>query len=114
MNKQEKIAKIASKHLGGAPQRATIVPAETWKSNLSRHAIKHISSGSPVKAFVSIIEPSMLDSQVDVKDAKIFWGQKLLKQIFKWNDEEKRMIEASIDEVSIIKSSQDFIKVNLI
>ena len=52
----------------------------------------------------------MLDSQVDVKDAKIFWGQKLLKQIFKWNDEEKRMIEASIDEVSIIKSSQDFIK----
>ena len=113
LEQARKIAKIASKHLGGAPQRATIVPAETWKSNLSRHAIKHISSGSPVKAFVSIIEPSMLDSQVDVKDAKIFWGQKLLKQIFKWNDEEKRMIEASIDEVSIIKSSQDFIKSEL-
>ena len=55
----------------------------------------------------------MLDSQIDVKGAKTFWGQKLLKQIFKWNDEEKRMIEASIDEVSIIKSSQDFIKSEL-
>ncbi len=113
LEQARKIAKIASKHLGGAPKRATIIPAETWKSNISRRAIEHISSGSSVKTFVSTIDPSMLDCQIDIKGAKTFWGQKLLKQIFKWNDEEKRMIEASIDEVSIIKSSQDFIKSEL-
>ena len=33
-----------------------------------------------------------------------------MKQVFKWNDEEKRMIQASINETSILESSQNFIK----
>ena len=38
-----------------------------------------------------------------------FWGKRMLPQVFKWSDEEKRMIANDIDEEEILTSASDFI-----
>ena len=39
-----------------------------------------------------------------------FWGKRMLPQVFKWSDEEKRMIANDIDEEEILTSAgKDFI-----
>ena len=38
-----------------------------------------------------------------------FWGKRMLPQIFKWSDEEKLMINGTLDEATILSSASDFI-----
>lgn len=38
-----------------------------------------------------------------------FWGKRMLPQIFKWSDEEKLMINGTLDEAAILGAASDFI-----
>ena len=67
MEQARKVAKVATKHIGGAPNSATIHIARPWKKQLAISAIEHLNSGGNIKAFGGKLSSQKFD-KIDLLD----------------------------------------------
>ena len=109
LEQARKVAKVASKHIGGPPKSATIHISRPWKRELANAAIEHISSGQNVKSFVGVLSNLPFAQGENRGEIMGFWGKRMLPQIFKWSDDEKAMIASSLDEGAILSAASAFI-----
>ena len=109
LEQARKIAKIASKHIGGSPEHATIHLSRPWKRDLAISAIEHVNSGENVKSFAKKLTGLPFVNQDNRGEIMGFWGKRMLPQIFKWSDSEKEMICSNLDEEFILSSASNFI-----
>jgi len=109
LEQARKIAKVASKHIGGEPQSAIVHISRPWRTELAQAAISHLESGQNIKAFASKLA-TLPFAQGEMKGAVMtFWGKRMLPQVFKWSDDEKRMIAGSLNEGGILSAASQFI-----
>ena len=109
LEQARKVAKVASKHIGGPPKSATIHISRPWKRELANAAIEHINSGQNVKSFVGVLSNLPFAQGENRGEIMGFWGKRMLPQIFKWSDDEKAMIASSLDEGAILSAASAFI-----
>ena len=109
LEQARKVAKVATKHIGGAPNSATIHIARPWKKQLAMSAIEHLISGENIKAFGGKLSSQKFVTDENRGEVMKFWGKRMLPQVFKWSDEEKKMIANDINEAEILTSASDFI-----
>ena len=109
LEQARKVAKVASKHIGGQPKSATIHISRPWKRELASAAISHLKQGKNIKTFAGELQQQQFVTAENKSDIMQFWGKKMLPQIFKWSDEEKAIIESKLDEGVILKNSHKFI-----
>ena len=109
LEQARKVAKVATKHIGGAPNSATIHIARPWKKQLAISAIEHLNSGGNIKAFGGKLSSQKFVTDENRGEVMKFWGKRMLPQVFKWSDEEKKMIANDINEAEILTSASDFI-----
>ena len=109
LEQARKVAKVATKHIGNAPNSATIHISRPWKKQLAISAIDHLNSGENIKAFAGKLSNQKFVTDENRGEIMKFWGKRMLPQVFKWSDEEKRMIANGIDEEEILTSASDFI-----
>ena len=109
LEQARKVAKIAVKHIGSEPSHATVHISRPWKRELAQAAIEHINSGENVKTFAGVLS-GLPFAQGEMRGEIMgFWGKRMLPQIFKWSDEEKVMINGTLDEAAILGAASDFI-----
>ena len=109
LEQARKVAKVATKHIGGAPNSATIHIARPWKKQLAMSAIEHLISGENIKAFGGKLSSQKFVTDENRGEVMKFWGKRMLPQVFKWSYEEKKMIANDINEAEILTSASDFI-----
>jgi leucyl-tRNA synthetase len=109
LEQARKVAKVASKHIGGEPNNAIAHISRPWRRELAQAAISHLESGENVKTFAAALV-SLPFAQGETRgEIMAFWGKRMLPQIFKWSDDEKRMIVSSLDEGAILSAASGFI-----
>ena len=72
-------------------------------------AIEHLISGENIKAFGGKLSSQKFVTDENRGEVMKFWGKRMLPQVFKWSDEEKKMIANDINEAEILTSASDFI-----
>jgi len=104
-----KIKTIAERHLENAAEKAILVTSPDWKNKLASSAIEFIQAGGNPKGFVAKL--AQMDITQGERKGEImgFWGKRMLPQVFKWSDEQKRWILSGLDEVSALEKRCDFI-----
>ena len=90
LEQARKVAKVAAKHIGGQPESATVHTSRPWKRELAIVAINHVISGGNVKAFAGTLADLAFVNSENKGEIMGFWGKRMLPQIFKWSDEEKK------------------------
>ena len=109
LEQARKVAKVASKHIGGNPSNAIVHISRPWRRELAQAAISHLESGANVKTFAASLA-TLPFAQGEMRGEVMgFWGKRMLPQIFKWSDDEKRMIVSSLDEGAILSAASVFI-----
>lgn len=109
LEQARKVAKVATKHIGGNPETAVIHISRPWKRQLAQAAISHIESGQNVKSFAGVLANLPFAQGERRGEIMGFWGKRMLPQIFKWSDEEKAMICGSLNEGAILGAASTFI-----
>ena len=109
LEQARKVAKVASKHIGGTPQSATIHVSRPWKRSLARAAISHLNQGKNIKSFAGELPKFQFVTPENKSEVMQLWGKKMLPQIFKWSDDEKAIIESSLSEEKILTNASEFI-----
>jgi len=109
LEQARKVAKVASKHIGGEPRNAIIHISRPWKRSLAQAAISHIESGENVKTFAGKLAALPFVTTENRGEIMGFWGKRMLPQVFKWSDDEKAMISGTIDEGVVLSAASDFI-----
>ena len=104
-----KVAKIASKHIDGDFQAATVHIARPWRRDLACNAISFIEQGNNVKSFVQELAKMPFAQGENKGEIMAFWGKRMLPQIFKWSDDEKAMISGSLNEAEVLQNASTFI-----
>ena len=109
LEQARKVAKVASKHIGGEPKTATVHISRPWKRELAQAAIAHVNGGENVKTFASKLANMPFVQPENRGEIMGFWAKRMLPQIFKWSDDEKVIICGSLDEGRILEAASDFI-----
>ena len=104
-----RIARIAEKHIGNAPTKARIVICEEWKRTLAIAGVSHVISGENIKSFAGSISNLKLVEKDRLGEVMAHWGKRMLPQIFKWSDEDRRILLGSMNEVEVVNAASDFI-----
>ncbi len=104
-----RVARIAEKHIGNAPTKARIVICEEWKRTLALAGVSHVISGENIKSFAGSISNLKLGEQDRLGEVMAFWGKRMLPQIFKWSDEDRRILLGDMNEVEVVNAARDFI-----
>ncbi len=109
LEQARKVAKVASKHIGGEPKTATVHISRPWKRDLAQAAIAHVNGGESVKTFTSKLANMPFVQPDNRGEIMGFWGKRMLPQIFKWSDDEKVIISGLLDEGSVLTAASEFI-----
>jgi leucyl-tRNA synthetase len=109
LEQARKVAKVASKHIGGAPQNAVVHISRPWRRELAQAAIAHLASGQNIKTFAGVLSGLPFVQEENRGEIMGFWGKRMLPQIFKWSDEEKQIISSSLDESVVLRAASGFI-----
>ena len=109
LEQARKVAKVASKHIGGEPKTATVHISRPWKRDLAQAAIAHVNGGETVKTFASKLANMPFVQPENRGEIMGFWGKRMLPQIFKWSDDEKVIISGLLDEGSVLTAASEFI-----
>jgi leucyl-tRNA synthetase len=104
-----RVSRIAEKHIGKPPNSARIVICEEWKRGLAIAGLNHIISGENVKSFAANISNLKLVEQQDLGQVMALWGKRMLPQIFKWSDEDRRILLGALNEAEVISAAKEFI-----
>ena len=109
LEQARKVAKVATKHIGGPPQSAVVHIARPWRKELAQAAIAHLAQGENIKSFAGKLA-ELPFAQGEMKGQVMgFWGKRMLPQVFKWSDSEKEMIVGSLDEATILNEASVFV-----
>ena len=109
LEQARKVAKVATKHIGGPPQSAVVHIARPWRKELAQAAIAHLAQGENIKSFAGKLA-ELPFAQGEMKGQVMgFWGKRMLPQVFKWSDSEKEMIVGSLDEATILNDASVFV-----
>ena len=109
LEQARKVAKVASKHIGGDPKTATVHISRPWKRELAQAAIAHLNGGENIKTFASKLANLPFVQPENRGEIMGFWGKRMLPQIFKWSDDEKVIICGLLDEGRILTAAAGFI-----
>ena len=109
LEQARKVAKVATKHIGGEPKSAIIHVSRPWKRELAKAAISHIAEGENVKTFAGKLANLSFVNSENRGEIMGFWGKRMLPQIFKWSDDEKLMISGELNEERILVNASNFI-----
>jgi leucyl-tRNA synthetase len=109
LEQARKVAKVATKHIGGPPSSALVHISRAWKRDLASAAIRHVAEGENVKTFVQTLAELEIAQGEKRGEVMGFWGKRMLPQIFKWSDLEKDMICGNMNESDILNSAKKFI-----
>ena len=102
LEQARKVAKVATKHIGGEPKSAIIHVSRPWKRELAKAAISHIAEGENVKTAAGKLANLSFVNSENRGEIMGFWGKRMLPQIFKWSDDEKLMISGELNEERIL------------
>jgi hypothetical protein len=76
---------------------------------MSEMALKHLAEGNNVKSFMGILTQSELAQGEHRGERLGFWNKRMLPQVFKWDDEKKRVLLSNLEENNVYRDSTDFI-----
>ena len=65
---------------------------------MAEMALQHLAEGNNIKAFMGILTQSDL-AQGETRGERLgFWNKRMLPQVFKWDDEKKRILLTRLEE----------------
>ena len=109
LEQARKVRSVAERHLEGEATSLTIITAAPWRYEMAEMALQHLAEGNNVKAFMGILTQSDLAQGEHRGERLGFWNKRMLPQVFKWDDEKKRILLSNLEENSIYRNSTDFI-----
>ena len=104
-----RVSRIAEKHIGNPPTSARIIICEGWKRTLAIAGVNHLISGENIKSFAGNISSLKLVEQQNLSEVMGLWAKRMLPQIFKWSDEDRRILLGSLNEAEVIDAAKEFI-----
>ncbi|MGB0787396.1 MAG: hypothetical protein ACPGR1_05270, partial [Candidatus Poseidoniaceae archaeon] len=109
LEQARKVRSVAERHIDGEASSLTIVTSAVWRNAMAEMALNHLSEGNNVKTFMSILTQSEL-AQGETRGERLgFWNKRMLPQVFKWDDEKKRILLSTLDETQVYANASDFI-----
>ena len=101
--------RMAERHLGQSPTKATAQTTDDWKVDLAVSALRFIADGGDVKQFQKVLVAKPYAQGEQKSGVVTFWRKKMLPQVFKWSDEERALLLGGLDEIAILVANSGFI-----
>ena len=109
LEQARKVRTVAERHIEGEASALTIVTSAEWRNQIAEMALAHLAKGDNIKSFMGILTQSDL-AQGETRGERLgFWNKRMLPQVFKWDDEKKRILLSSLDETSVYANASTFI-----
>jgi len=109
LEQARKVRSVAERHIEGEATSLTIVTSAQWRNTMAEMALQHLAEGNNIKAFMGILTQSNL-AQGETRGERLgFWNKRMLPQVFKWDDEKKRILLSSLEETSVYAQASAFI-----
>ena len=109
LEQARKVRSVAERHIDGEVTSLTIVTSAEWRNTMAEMALQHLAEGNNIKAFMGILTQSDL-AQSETRGERLgFWNKRMLPQVFKWDDEKKRILLSSLEETSVYAEASAFI-----
>jgi leucyl-tRNA synthetase len=108
-----RVLTVAERHLEGPARSATFVVGAPWRRALARAALAHLDAGEPVKAFGGRLDALGVLPEERTGELRGFWAKRMLPQVFKWDDETRRMLSSDLDEAANLRANAAFIAATL-
>ena len=109
LEQARKVRSVAERHLEGEATSLTIVSAASWRYEMAEMALNHLAEGNNVKSFMGILTQSDLAQGEQRGERLGFWNKRMLPQVFKWDDEKKRVLLSNLEETDVYRNSTEFI-----
>ena len=109
LEQARKVRTVAERHIDGEATSLTIVTSAPWRYEMASMALNHLAEGNNIKAFMGILTQSEL-TQGEFRGERLgFWNKRLLPQVFKWDDEKKRILLSPLEETVVYANACAFI-----
>ncbi|MAY05042.1 MAG: hypothetical protein CMB25_05505 [Euryarchaeota archaeon] len=109
LEQSRKVRAVAERHLEGEATSLIVVTSAHWRNQMAGMALSHLAEGNNIKQFMGILTQSEL-AQGETRGERLgFWNKRMLPQVFKWDDEKKRILLSSLDEMRVYDDASDFI-----
>ncbi|MCH1411675.1 MAG: class I tRNA ligase family protein, partial [Candidatus Poseidoniaceae archaeon] len=109
LDQARRVKTVAERHLDGPAQHATFVVSAPWRRSLGEAALQHLAADRPIKAFAGQVASLGLVDPSRMGELMGFWGKRMLPQVFKWDDETRRMLLSGLDEAANLTANAGFI-----
>tara|TARA_B100000925_G_scaffold285377_1_gene261627 strand:- start:2997 stop:4676 length:1680 start_codon:yes stop_codon:yes gene_type:complete len=109
LDQARRVKTVAERHLAGPARTATFVISAPWRRSLAEAALHHLAADQPVKAFGGRVASLGLLDASRTGELMGFWGKRMLPQVFKWDDETRRILLSGLDEAANLASNAAFI-----
>ena len=104
-----KVRSVAERHIEGEVTSLTIVTSASWRNQMAEMALTHLAGGNNVKSFMGSLTQSDL-AQGETRGERLgFWNKRMLPQVFKWDDEKKRILVSELEEADVYAAASNFI-----
>tara|TARA_Y200000002_G_scaffold72527_1_gene56818 strand:- start:849 stop:1841 length:993 start_codon:yes stop_codon:yes gene_type:complete len=109
LEQARKVRSVAERHIEGEATSLTIVTSAPWRNQMAEMALAHLAEGNNVKSFMGILTQSDL-AQGETRGERLgFWNKRMLPQVFKWDDEKKRILLSELEETDVYAAASNFI-----
>ena len=113
LEQARKVRSVAERHIDGEATSLTIVTSASWRNKMAEMALAHLGEGNNIKSFMGILTQSDL-AQGETRGERLgFWNKRMLPQVFKWDDEKKRILRSSLSEKGVYADASSFISEEL-
>ena len=113
MEQARKVRSVAERHIDGEATALTIVTSAPWRNEMAEMALAHLGEGNNIKSFMGILTQSDL-AQGETRGERLgFWNKRMLPQVFKWDDEKKRILCSTLNETTVYADASSFISEEL-
>ncbi|DAC70167.1 MAG TPA: hypothetical protein D7I16_03135, partial [Candidatus Poseidoniales archaeon] len=113
LEQARKVRSVAERHIDGEATSLTIVTSASWRNKMAEMALSHLGEGNNIKSFMGILTQSDL-AQGETRGERLgFWNKRMLPQVFKWDDEKKRILRSSLSEKGVYADASSFISEEL-
>ena len=110
---QARVCSVAERHIDGEATSLTIVTSASWRNEMAEMALAHLGKGNNIKSFMGILTQSEF-AQGETRGERLgFWNKRMLPQVFKWDDEKKRILCSSLSETGVYTDASSFISEEL-
>ncbi|MEE2667164.1 MAG: leucine--tRNA ligase [Candidatus Thermoplasmatota archaeon] len=113
LDQARRVKTVAERHLDGPARTATFAISAPWRRALAEAALRHLAEDQPIKAFAGRVASLGLVDEARTGELMGFWGKRMLPQVFKWDDEIRRILLSGLDEAANLAANADFIAATL-